>query len=62
MSVREHPRPMKGWGGYNWGRLWTVQRLRKDAIEEMEQVIGEPWADIRDYCEVHKVTVTEGWE
>ena len=56
-NVRKNPKPQVAWGYYNWGTLWGVRYRRRDAIEEIERIIGKPWSEAKRSCEVHKVMV-----
>lgn len=56
-DIRKNPRPQTAWGYYNWGTLWGVAYHRRDAIAEVEKIMGKPWSECRKSCEVHKVIV-----
>ena len=46
-----------GWAVFNWGALRTFERTRKQAIAKAEELVGEPWSELENYCEVHKVQI-----
>ena len=58
-EVREHPKPAKMWGYYNWGALLGVKRTRKEAIFAIENITGHDWSEMKEDFEVHKVIVAE---
>lgn len=43
----------------NGGRLWTVERTRRECRKEAERITGEPWPEASKYCEIRKVNVVE---
>ena len=45
----------------NWGNPISLHNTRRDAIEQAVTHTGHPWNECRDYMEVRKATVTEGW-
>ncbi len=51
-------RTKTAWAVYQWGRLWSVERTRREAIKEALYSSGESWKKTQAYFRVVKVTVT----
>lgn len=54
---RKEPKSQVAWGYYNWGRLWGIAYTRKAAVKKVEEILGKPWSEAKNSCEIHKVRV-----
>lgn len=56
-DIRENPSDQTGYGYYNFGRLIGIAFLKREAKHKAERWTGKPWAEIKEYIEIHKVVV-----
>ena len=56
-DVRTDPKAQVAWGYYNWDTLWGIAYTRRDAVKEVERILGVPWSEAKKSCEIHKVRV-----
>jgi hypothetical protein len=67
MVLANSNRPLLGrkqfWLLSNYGNPWSIHRTYKEAKAEAMTAHGPDcrWDDIREWFEIRKITLTEGW-
>lgn len=56
-ALRAFPSDQVMFAYYNLGRLIGIRRCKKDAKLAAEEFVGNPWDEIKNHIEIHKVIV-----
>lgn len=62
--MRDMPKltDIRTWALTNFGRAIDIAPTKRQAIEIAEELSGLPWSECREWFEVRKITLVDGWE